>query len=176
MTKRMLVAGKGNYGLGLVIGGSPQNPHFSHGGINEGFESSLFAYGRTGEGAVVMTNAQRGQHLADAVIRSIASVYGWPDFHPIVRASVAVDPAVLATYVGVYELTPTLSIAITLENGQLMQQASNERKFPIFPAAPSKFFLKIVDAQLEFFTELNGQVSHLVWHQHGHDTRWERRR
>jgi hypothetical protein len=33
-------------------------------------------------------------------------------------------PAVLAIYVGVYELTPTLSIAITLENGQLMEQAS----------------------------------------------------
>ena len=122
-----------------------------------------------------MTNAQGGQQLADAVIRSIASVYGWPNFHPIVRASITVDPADLATYVGVYELTPTLSIAITLENGQLMEQASNERKFPIFPESPSKFFLKVVDAQLEFFTESNGQVSHLVWHQHGHDTRWERK-
>jgi Domain of unknown function (DUF3471) len=81
---------------------------------------------------------------------------------------------VLATYVGVYELTPTLSIAITLENGQLMEQASNERKFPIFPESPSKFFLKAVDGQLEFFTEPNGQVSHLDWHQYGHDTRWER--
>ena len=175
MTKQMLAIGQGNYGLGLVIGGSPENPYYSHGGINAGFENSLVAYQRTGEGAVVMTNTQGGQQLADAVIRSIASVYGWPNFHPIVRASITVDPAVLATYVGVYELTPTLSIAITLENGQLMEQASNERKFPIFPEAPSKFFLKVVDAQLEFFTEPNGQVAHLVWHQHGHDTRWERK-
>ena len=56
-----------------------------------------------------------------------------------------------------------------------MEQASNERKFPIFAEAPSKFFLKVVDAQLEFFTEPNGQVFRLVWHQHGHDTRWERK-
>jgi CubicO group peptidase (beta-lactamase class C family) len=175
MTRQMLVAGQGNYGLGLVIGGAPENPYFSHGGINAGFENSLVAYQRTDEGAVVMTNMQGGQQLADAVIRSIASVYGWPHFHPIVRASIAVEPAVLATYVGVYEITPTLSIAITLENGQLMEQASNERKFPIFPESPSKFFLKVVDARLEFFTEPNGQVSHLVWHQHGHDTRWERK-
>jgi CubicO group peptidase (beta-lactamase class C family) len=79
MTKQMLVTGQGNYGLGLVIGGSPENPYFSHGGINAGFENSLVAYQRTGEGAVVMTNTQGGQQLADAVIRSIASVYGWPN-------------------------------------------------------------------------------------------------
>jgi hypothetical protein len=79
MTRQMLLAGQGNYGLGLVIGGSPENRYFSHGGINAGFENSLVAYQRTGEGAVVLTNAQGGQQLADAVIRSIASVYGWPN-------------------------------------------------------------------------------------------------
>jgi CubicO group peptidase (beta-lactamase class C family) len=85
MTKHMLVTGQGNYGLGFVIGGSPENPYLSHGGINAGFENSLVAHQLTGEGAVVMTNAQGGQQLADAIIRSIASVYGWPNFHPIER-------------------------------------------------------------------------------------------
>jgi CubicO group peptidase (beta-lactamase class C family) len=175
MTRQMLVTGQGNYGLSLVIGGSPENPYFTHGGINEGFENRLFAYQQTGDGAVVMTNARGGQRLADAVMRSIASVYGWPNFHPVVRASIAVDPAVLTTYVGVYELTPTLSIAITLENGQLTGRATNQQKFPIFPESQSKFFLKVVDAQLEFFRGANGQISHLVLHQDGHDTRGERK-
>jgi CubicO group peptidase (beta-lactamase class C family) len=176
MTKQMLVPGQGNYGLGVEIGGSPENPYFTHGGINEGFENRLFAYQRTGDGAVVMTNARGGQPLANAVIRSIASVYGWPDLRPVVRASIAVDPAVLATYVGAYELTPTLSIAITLEDRQLMAQATNQQKFPMFPQSRSKFFLKVVDAQLEFFREANGQISHLVLHQDGHDMRGERKR
>ena len=173
MTKQMLVAGRGRYGLGLEIGGSPDNPYFMHGGINEGFESWLVAYERTGDGAAVMTNGWGGQPLARAVVRSIASVYGWPDFHPIVRASVAVDPAVLATYVGVYEL-PTFSIAITLENRRLMAQATHQQKFPIFPASRSKFFPKVVDAELEFFSEADGQVSHLVLYQNGQETRGER--
>jgi hypothetical protein len=171
----MLVAGPGNYGLGLEIGGSPENPYFTHGGINAGFENRLVAYQRTGDRAVVMTNAQGGQRLAHSVIRRVASAYGWPDWHPIVRASVAVDPAVLSTYVGIYELTPTFSIAITLENGQLMEQATNQQKFPIFPESHSKFFLKVVDAQLEFFRGSNGQISHLILYQDGHDTRGERR-
>jgi hypothetical protein len=91
-----------------------------------------------------------------------------------VRASIAVDPAVLAAYVGVYEL-PTFSIAITLENGQLMAQASNEQKIPIFAESQSEFFLKVENAQLEFFREVDGQVAHLVLHQYGQDIRGERK-
>lgn len=174
MTMQMLAAGQGNYGLGLEIGGSPENPYFSHGGIHEGFENRLFAYQRTGDGAVVMTNARGGQRLSNAVMRSIASVYGWPDFHPIVRATIKVDPTILSTYTGVYELTPTFSITITLENGQLIEQATNQCRFPLFPESQSKFFLKVVDAQIEFFGEA-GQISHLVLHQNGHARRGERK-
>jgi CubicO group peptidase (beta-lactamase class C family) len=124
MTRQMLVAGQGNYGLGLEIGGSPENPYFTHGGVDAGFESVVVAYQRSGDGAVVMTNAQDGLPLAYAVVRGIASVYGWPDFHPIVRTTVKVDPTILAAYVGVYELNPTFSIAITMESGQLVAQGS----------------------------------------------------
>ena len=173
MTKQMLVASQGNYGLGLELGGSSENPFFIHGGINDGFEGVLVAYERSGDGAVVMTNAQGGQILANEVLRGIASVYGWPDFHPIVRARVKVDPAILATYTGEYQLTPAHSITVTLENEQLML-TSNQRKFPLFPESQSKFFTKIVDAQLEFFRTEAGQ-SHLVLHQNGHDTRGERK-
>lgn len=175
MTKQMLVAGQGNHGLGFPIGGSQENPFFSHGGIDEGFEAVLVAYQHSGDGAVIMTNAQGGQLLATEILRSIASVYGWPDFHPIVRTSVEVDPAILATYTGVYDFTPTFSITITLENGQLMSQATYQRKIRLFPESQSKFFAKVVDAQLEFFSTDAGQISHLVLHQNGNDARGERR-
>jgi CubicO group peptidase (beta-lactamase class C family) len=175
MTSQMLAAGRGKHGLGFEIGGSSVNPYFSHGGINEGFECVVIAYQRSGDGAVVMTNAQGGQHLANAVVRSIASVYNWPDFHSVVRRSISVHPAVLADYVGAYELSPAFFITITLENGQLVAQASGQSKFPIFPESQSKFFLKVVDAQLEFFKAADGRVSHLVLHQNGHDTHGKRK-
>jgi len=175
MTKQMLIPGRGHYGLGPAIGGSPENPYFMHEGVNEGFENVFVAYQQSGDGAVVMTNAQGGLRLAFEVVRSIASVYDWPDFHPIARTTVRVDPSILANYTGIYELRPTFSIAITLENGQLMEQATNQPKFPLFPESPSKFFLKVVDARIEFFGEANGQISHLVLHQNGHDVRGERK-
>lgn len=59
-TREMLTAGLGHWGLGLEIGGSASNPYFSHGGVNEGFESLFLAYEQGGDGAVVMTNAQGG--------------------------------------------------------------------------------------------------------------------
>jgi hypothetical protein len=111
-----------------------------HDGVDEGFEGVLVAYQQSGDGAVVMTNAQGGRLLANEIVRSIALFYGWRDFRPIVRASFKVDPAILSTYIGVYELTPAVSITITLENGQLMEQTTNQSKFPLFPESQRKFY------------------------------------
>jgi CubicO group peptidase (beta-lactamase class C family) len=171
MTKQMMTAGQGNWGLGLQIGGSPSNPYFSHGGVNAGFESLFVAYEQNGEGAVVMTNVQGGSQIAAEIMGSIATEYHWPDFHPVVRTTVKVDPAILARYVGTYELAPTFSIVVTLENNQLMAQATNQPKFPIFPQSETEFFLKLVDAQLEFFKDDKGQTSYLMLHQNGHDAK-----
>jgi len=59
---------------------------------------------------------------------------------------------------------------ITLENGQLMAQATGQSKFALFAESETRFFLKVVDAQIEFFRNDKGEVTHLVLHQGGHDT------
>jgi Domain of unknown function (DUF3471) len=166
MTKQMLTAGMGNHGLGPSMGGSPSRPFFTHGGVDEGFEALLVGY-ETGDGAVVMTNARGGIQLAQEVMASIATEYGWPDFRPTMRASISVDPKVLATYVGTYEISPQFSITMTLEGNQLMTLATGQPKFPIFAESQTKFFLTIVDADVEFLTNDKGEVSHLKLHQNG---------
>ena len=158
-------------GLGLQIGGSVSNPYFSHGGVNEGYESLFAAYEHNGEGAAVMTNAQGGMQLASEIMSSIAVTYDWPDFRPVVRTVVDVDRAVLARYLGTYELTPDFSITFSLDGNQLMTQATNQPKFPVFPESQTKFFLKVVDAEVEFFPDDKGRVTHMVLHQNGHETK-----
>jgi CubicO group peptidase (beta-lactamase class C family) len=177
MTKKMLVTGQGNYGLGLVIGGSPENPYFSHGGINAGFENSLIAYQRAGEGAVVMTNVQNGQQVADAVIRSIARVYDWPDLQPIVRTAIKLDPSVLAACAGVYEIDSDrkYSLDIRLENGQLVVHSPFRPKYQLFPESPKEFFAKVISTEFEFLTDDSGRVAQLVLHYRGTVTRGERK-
>jgi CubicO group peptidase (beta-lactamase class C family) len=168
-TRQMLTPGIGKWGLGVQIGGSAGDPYFSHGGVNEGFESLFAAYEHHGDGAVVMTNAQGGSALAAELMQSIAAEYGWPDFHPTVRIAVKVDAAVLARYVGTYKIGPDFDLVVTLEGKQLMGQGSGQPAFPIFPESPAKFFLTVVDAEVEFFADEKGQISYMMLHQGGQE-------
>ncbi|HEX4167109.1 MAG TPA: serine hydrolase [Bryobacteraceae bacterium] len=169
LTQQMVTPGKGDWGLGLQIGGSASKPYFTHGGVNEGYESLFAAYEHDGDGAVVMTNAQGGSRLASEVMSSVAVAYGWPDFRPAVRTEIKLDHAALARYAGRYELTPQFSITFTVEGDQLMTQATHQEKLPIYPETDRKFFLKVVDAEVEFFSDDKGQVSYLILHQNGHE-------
>jgi CubicO group peptidase (beta-lactamase class C family) len=177
MTKQMLTIVQQHYGLGLGIGGSPENPYFAHGGVDAGFENSLIAYEQGGNGAVVMTNAQGGLELADAVIDSIAKVYDWPDLRPIVRTAIKLDPSILAARAGVYEIDsdPKFSLDIRLENGQLVVHSPFRAKYQLFPESQKEFFAKVISTEFEFLRDDSGQVAHLVLHYGGKETRGERK-
>jgi hypothetical protein len=73
-------------------------------------------------------------------MRSIAAAYHWPDFQPKIRAAVTVDPKILASYAGTYELTPKFSIVVTVEDGHLVTQGSGQGKVPMMAESETKFF------------------------------------
>jgi hypothetical protein len=150
MTKQMMTPGMGKFGLGPGIGGSASRPFFTHGGVDEGFEALFVGYEQGGNGAVVMTNAQGGIPIAQEIMSSIATEYGWPDFRPIVRTSIFVDPKVLAQYVGTYELGPQFSLAITVDSGRLMAQATGQDKSPLLAESETEFFSTDVGLKSSF--------------------------
>jgi CubicO group peptidase (beta-lactamase class C family) len=86
------------------------------------------------------------------------------------RTEVALPLAVLERYAGTYRLRPQFDLVITLENGQLMSQATGQAKAPLFAEAENKFFLKVANAQVEFVNE-GGRVTALVLKQGGTETR-----
>ncbi len=67
-----------NYGLGIQV--SSDGTLFYHTGANRGFRSIILGYPRTGDGAVIMTNSDKGDELRLEIIRAIAAEYGWPHF------------------------------------------------------------------------------------------------
>ena len=87
------------------------------------------------------------------------------------RQAITLPRATLEPFVGTYELMPGFDLAITLEGDQLMGQATGQAKLPLFAEAETKFFLKVVDAQVEFFKDANGVVTHLILHQGGRNTK-----
>jgi CubicO group peptidase (beta-lactamase class C family) len=169
MTRQMLTAGMGNWGLGLQIGGAAGNPYFSHGGDDAGFKNIFAAYEKGGEGAVIMTNSDNGGQIGDEIMHSIAAEYEWPDWHPTVRAAVTVDPKVLPQYAGTYALAPNFDLVVTVENGQLMTQAAGQGKIPLFAESETRFFPIVIDAEIDFIKDDQGKVASLVLHQGGHD-------
>jgi hypothetical protein len=88
---------------------------------------------------------------------------------PQERREVRMDPAVYDALTGDYELSPTFSIAVTREGGQIFAQATGQPKFEIFPESETRYFLKVVDAEIEFVRGTDGKVTGLILHQGGRD-------
>jgi D-alanyl-D-alanine-carboxypeptidase/D-alanyl-D-alanine-endopeptidase len=87
---------------------------------------------------------------------------------PKARPETAVDPAVLETYAGEYQLAPAFSITVTREGGSLFLQATGQSRLPLYAESETEFFLKAVDAQITFVKE-DGRVTKLILHQNGRD-------
>jgi uncharacterized protein YneR len=88
---------------------------------------------------------------------------------PSDKKTAKVDSAILATYAGTYELTPGFSLIVTVEDGRLFTQPTGQSKLELFPESDTKFFLKEVDAQVDFEKGPDGSVTGLVLHQGGRD-------
>ena len=78
----------------------------------------------------------------------------------------------LADYVGQYEVRSGFVLNITLEADKLWVQPTGQRKAELFPESETKFFFKVVDAQVTFVKDAAGKVTRLVLHQGGdHDAK-----
>lgn len=79
MVNTMLTSQNGGpAGLGPFVSGQGPGRRFSHNGANAGFRCNFVGLLDSGDGAVVMTNSDAGDPLIGEIIKSIATVYGWP--------------------------------------------------------------------------------------------------
>jgi serine-type D-Ala-D-Ala carboxypeptidase/endopeptidase len=86
---------------------------------------------------------------------------------PPTHTEITLGADVLTRYVGNYSFPEGFTIAITLENGQLMEQLATQPKFPIFPETETRFFLKVVEATLDFNVDAAGPVTGVTLNQGG---------
>ena len=88
---------------------------------------------------------------------------------PPPRKEAAVDPKVFDRLTGDYELAPDFLITILRRGDKLISQATGQPEIELFPESETKFFLKVVDAQVDFVIDAAGRVTGLVLHQGGQD-------
>lgn len=81
---------------------------------------------------------------------------------PEERKEAAVDEEALKKFTGEYELHPGFNLNMFIENGVLFTQATGQQKIQLYPESENKFFMKVVDAQIEFVTDSDGTVNKLI--------------
>ena len=82
------------------------------------------------------------------------------------EAVAEVDPSILETYVGEYDLNGT-AVNITLEDAQLYLQVTGQPKFEIYPRSATEFFMKAVNADITFMENESKKVDQLILNQGG---------
>ncbi|HZS08089.1 MAG TPA: serine hydrolase [Blastocatellia bacterium] len=169
MTGEMLTRQFESWGLGIGLEGEGRAASFSHGGSNMGFRCQLVAFSETGQGAVVMTNSDRGGQLATEILRGIAVEYNWPGWKPEERVLAKVDPKIHEAYVGKYELGSGQFVTISKENDRLMAAAPGEPVAELRPESETKFFIN--SARVTFVKDEQGQVTEIIVSRGGQEMR-----
>jgi D-alanyl-D-alanine carboxypeptidase len=90
---------------------------------------------------------------------------------PAERVAVEVAPAILDTYVGVYELAPGFSLTVTRKGSALIATPTGQEADELMAVSESEFAVQSVDALITFGKDEKGAVNGLVLHQGAHETR-----
>jgi D-alanyl-D-alanine carboxypeptidase len=143
----------------------------SHGGGINGFSTAINRFPDDDVCIVVLSN------LASSSIGALANalaaiVFGEKYELPVERKEISLDPKLLDRYTGKYQL-PDSVFYVAREGNQLLAGPNND-KAPIFPASATRFFLKVLPAEIEFKLDASGKVTGMVLHQGGQQMRGKR--
>jgi len=143
-----------------------------HNGGTGGYRSFIGFDKKSGTGVVVLSNT--GYGCDDIGLHILNAKYELAKPKPkntTERIEIDLDPKIFDAYVGEYELTQSILFTISREANRFFVQLTGQNKLEMFPESETKFFLKIVDAQVSFFKNDAGEVTHLVLHQNKTDQR-----
>ncbi|TWR30665.1 serine hydrolase [Mucilaginibacter pallidiroseus] len=144
--------------LGVFIDSLADGVYFQHSGGNEGFKCQYYGSLQGGNGVVVMINSDNAGIIGE-IVNSVGKVYGFKGLNRSkVYTEVAVDAAVLQTYVGEYEMKPGFILTVTREGNKLFAQGTGQDKIGLFAEAQNKFFLKNIPVELEFIKNNKNEV------------------
>jgi CubicO group peptidase (beta-lactamase class C family) len=165
---KMTTPFKGDYALGLVVQNASGRKVIQHGGGIDGFNTFLSYYPDDKLTVAVLANLN-GQTPNQIAAKLATVAHGGVVQTTSERKEMTLPVATLTRYVGSYELGPGANMMIRLDGERLTTQLTGQQQFPIFAESETKFFLKVVDAQVEFFTDASGAVTHAVMYQNGRE-------
>lgn len=166
--KKMTTPFKNDYAFGLGVHSVNGHEEIAHGGGIEGFNTALAYYPDEKLTVVVLgnVNGSAPQEIATD-LHTIAE--GGSVVLTSERKVVKIDPKKFDGYVGSYQLAPGFILKVSREGDRFMTQVTGQGQVEIFPEGDHDFFAKVVNAQITFVANSQGQATELILHQGGRD-------
>ena len=156
------------YGYGLVIDNHLGQKRVQHNGGISGFASSLSYYPDENLTIAVLSNletAPSGQIANDLAAIALNQPYEIPEQ----KEPIALDPALYEKYIGNYQLLPEMQVEISVDNDQLIAQATGQDSFVLYPTSETEFFAQAVDITVTFSLTETGTVEGFTLTQMGQE-------
>ena len=157
---------KDKYAYGWAVDSLHGRKITRHGGGIFGFVSDLIRFPDDDLVIILLSNKPSGG-LTGFTNNLAAVVFNRPFDWPTDRKEIFVSEEILQQYAGDYQLAPDFIVTITLENGKLKARATGQPQFQLFAERENYFFLKAVDAQVEFIKDSTGKVEKMILYQGG---------
>ena len=149
---------------------------FFHTGHEPGFQNYTVTYPDAGIGIVLLSNSDNFESVAREIItafigpdESPLSWLGYVPFDPSKkrtpppeRKATKVNPAILANFVGEYEIRPGQIISFKLEGGHLHFSSEKGKWVEMLAESETVFFIEDSDYVFTFKTDPGGRVSGFV--------------
>jgi D-alanyl-D-alanine-carboxypeptidase/D-alanyl-D-alanine-endopeptidase len=163
-------------GLGWHIRSAGDTEIIWHNGGTGGYRSWMGYDPKSRSGVVVLTNAGTTAGPDDLGMHLISRTPLLPTFPPAappptIRTETTLAPSTFDRYVGRYQLAPAAIVTISRDGSRFLAQLTGQPVFDIYAENDTKFFFKIVDAQLTFETDAQGKAQAVVLHQNGANQR-----
>lgn len=91
------------------------------------------------------------------------------------KETVKIEASKLKAFVGTYEIQPGFDLVITLEEDKLMAQATGQQKFQLHAESETKFFVKEIEASLQFNKSSSGTYDSATLFQGGQEIEAKRK-
>jgi CubicO group peptidase (beta-lactamase class C family) len=156
------------YALGVGVKTVDGHKQIIHGGGISGFNAflSYFPDNKLTVAVLGNSNNSASQEIA-GILAAIAQ--GEKIVLPSEIKAAVLPLKILEQYIGTYQLAPKFNMMITVEDGQLVAQASGQGKLPLSASSETQFFSKQANAQIEFIKDEKGAPSALVLRQRGNE-------
>ncbi len=137
-----------------------------HGGRIEGFLSQMVRFLDDDLCLIILSNfdfAPLSQFIEDMLSLFLGKPVTWPKE----RKAISLPPEIFNLYCGEYEFAPNLLIKIFREGNRYWAQVIGQPKLEILPESKTSFFVRLIDAQINFILDSEGKPNALLLIQGG---------